>query len=69
MSDSEIGQRLQWLREHRHPVLSRRVTSELMGLATNSLARYERGEVRPSAEALVKIADYYDVTVDWILGR
>lgn len=62
-------ERLQRLRESRRPVLSRRVTSELMGLSTNALQKYERGERVPSAEALVMIADYYDVSVDFLLGR
>jgi transcriptional regulator with XRE-family HTH domain len=32
------------------------------------LRRYERGEAEPSASALIKIADYYNVSVDYLLG-
>ncbi len=31
--------------------------------------RYENGSAEPSLEKLVKIADYFDVSVDYLLGR
>ena len=65
----KLAVRLQNLRETKRPVRSRRVTSELMGLHHDALRRYERGEGIPTADALLKIADYYEVTVDYILGR
>lgn len=65
----QFAVRLQRLRETKRPVRSRRVTSELMGLATNSLQKYERGEAIPTADSLLKIADYYKVSVDYLLGR
>ena len=45
------------------------LTSELMGLNRNALAKYERGEQIPRADTLRLIADYYDVSTDYILGR
>ena len=45
------------------------VTSELIGLNKSALAKYERGERLPGADALRKIADYYEVSTDYILGR
>lgn len=45
------------------------VTSELMGLGHDTLRKYERGEKTPTVAALVKIADYYSVSVDYLLGR
>ena len=35
----------------------------------NTISRYERGERQPSVEELVKIADYFDVSVDYRLER
>lgn len=35
----------------------------------NTISRYERGERQPSVEELVKIADYFDVSVDYLLER
>lgn len=59
-------QRLRKLRESQRPVRSMRVTSELMGLSTSALRRYERGEREPTLSALVHIADYYGVSIDFL---
>lgn len=68
--DEEFSKRLRRLRENKHPVRSMEVTGGLMGLSTpGMLRRYERGEAEPSASALVKIADYYNVSIDFLLGR
>ena len=31
--------------------------------------RYERGEMGPSVEALISIADYFEVSIDYLIGR
>lgn len=59
--------RLKWLREKRK--LKRRVVAELCGLSKNMIARYENGEVEPKANGLLILADFYGVSVDFILGR
>lgn len=64
-----LPERLRKLRESKRPVLSMTVTSQLMGLHPDMLRRYERGEADPLPEALCRIADYYDVSVDYLLGR
>ena len=33
------------------------------------LSRYESGERKPDYEILVKIADFFDVSTDYLLGR
>lgn len=62
-------ERLKQLREHTNPVRSMTVTSQFMGLGPNSLRRYEMGEREPKASVLIKMADYYHVSVDYLLGR
>ena len=59
--------RLRQLRERRG--LSRRTLSELGGPSRNMVTRYERGEAIPSAEAICQLADYFEVSVDDLLGR
>lgn len=59
--------RLQRLREHRG--VSRRVLSELCGLDEHAVRRFERGERKPKPEALIALADYFDVSVDYLLCR
>ena len=57
------------LRESKRPLRSMTVTSQLMGLHPDALRRYERGEAEPTMSALEKIADYYHVSVDYLMGR
>lgn len=45
------------------------VTSQLIGLDHDALRKYERGETTPTVAALVKIADFYNVSTDYLLGR
>lgn len=59
--------RLQRLREQRG--VSRRVLSELCGLNDKAVVRFERGERKPSPDALCAMADYFGVTVDYLLCR
>ena len=61
------AERLRRLRETRK--LKRRVVAELCGLSKNMVARYESGEMSPKAASLIVLADFYGVTVDYILGR
>lgn len=60
-------QRLQKLREKKR--ISRRVLSELCGLSSDAVRRYERGEAEPRIESLILIADFFEVTTDYLLGK
>lgn len=62
-----FAERLQWLREKRR--ISRSVLSELCGLNKNQIARYERGEQAPNLASLVALADFFAVSVDYLLCR
>lgn len=35
----------------------------------STVKHYEYGETRPSVEALIAIADYFDVSIDYLVGR
>lgn len=35
----------------------------------NTISRYETGEREPGIEELIKIADYFGVSVDYLIGR
>ena len=65
----EFPARLRKLRESMRPLRSMTVTSQLIGLPPDALRRYERGESEPSMSSLEKIADYYHVSVDYLMGR
>lgn len=38
-------------------------------VSQTTLARYENGELRPPVETLLRIADFFDVSIDALLGR
>lgn len=63
----EFRQRLQQLREKKR--ISRKVLSELCGLNSDAVRRYERGEIEPTLHSLVAIADFFEVSVDYLAGR
>lgn len=49
--------------------LSLRELASHLGIAYTSLGKYERNEQQPSFETLEKIADYFHVSIDYLLGR
>lgn len=60
-------ERLRRLREKEGK--SRIVLSQLCGLPDSAIRRYERGEIKPNTDSLIAIADYFNVSVDYLLGR
>lgn len=47
---------------------SQKEIAEEMGVPLMVLNRAIRGESTPAADALIKIAAFYGVTIDWLLG-
>ena len=35
----------------------------------NTISRYETGEREPGIDELIKLADYFNVSVDYLIGR
>ena len=62
-----VGQRLRSLRESLK--YSQVKTAELVGVKQSSINRYESGEAQPPFEILIKYADLFDVSMDYIFGR
>lgn len=63
----EFPVRLRRLRERNR--LKQYRLSELCGLSSDMVRKYETGKVRPSVEALEAVADYFEVSTDYMLGR
>lgn len=59
-----------FLKEQR--ILNKKTLKEVSN-ATNisyqNLSRWERGEVLPNIEFCVKLADYYNISLDELIGR
>lgn len=49
--------------------VTQRQMSDYLDMTQPSYIRYEKGTSEPNLENLVKIADYFDVSVDYLLGR
>jgi len=41
----------------------------LLGIAERNYRRYEAGDVDPTASNVTLLADYFDVSIDYLLGR
>lgn len=66
---NEFPERLRKLREEKKPIKSMAVVSELCGLPRGAVRKYERGEAKPNMSALIALADYYEVSLDYLTGR
>ena len=65
--ESEFPGQLRRLREGRR--MNRKAMGECCGLSKNIIGMYERGEKEPSLKTLIKIADFFEVSTDYLLGR
>ena len=57
------------LREEHPGKPSQREIAKAVGIGAGTYAMYETGERVPSLESVIALADYHNVTVDFILGR
>ncbi|PXV85133.1 helix-turn-helix protein [Lachnotalea glycerini] len=64
---NEFSKRLKKLREKRNLSLSELALS--LGLAKSLLWRYEAGKSEPGLSTLITLAEYFEVTLDWIAGN
>ena len=60
-------QRLKDLKEDSD--LTQKQVSEIIGVSVNHYGKYERGETDIPFEKAILLADYYDVSLDYIAGR
>ena len=40
-----------------------------LNMSQNTISRYETGEREPGIAELILIADYFDVSIDYLVGR
>lgn len=60
-------QRLKELRTQRG--LTQSQIGELLGVSCVTIARYEAGEREPSNAKLTTLANFFDVSIDYLMGR
>jgi len=61
-----FGQRLEMLREERN--LSQVAVSKMLNIANSTLSLYESDYRKPDYDMLIKLAKFYDVSTDYLLG-
>ncbi|MDD3350202.1 MAG: helix-turn-helix transcriptional regulator [Eubacteriales bacterium] len=62
-----LGKNLKKLREEHK--ISQTVVGEAVGRQKTIVSRWENGTRFPEAETLAELAEFYDVSVDYLLGR
>ncbi len=62
-----IYKRIRDLREDHD--LTQREMGEILSCSQRVYSNYERGDLDIPTQVLIKIADYYNVSVDYLLGR
>ena len=59
--------RLKELRENKG--ITQKQLSEETGMSFQSISFYEHGEREPGVKALISLADYFNVSIDYLVGR
>ncbi len=62
-----IGEALKYQREAAK--LTQRQLAKETGITQVNICRWERGEVMPSIDFCVKLADFYGISLDELIGR
>ncbi|AKG04192.1 transcriptional regulator [Salimicrobium jeotgali] len=62
-----LNKRLSLLRKEHN--LKQEELAKILGVARTTYGMYEQGKRNPDYETLQKIADYFNVTADYLLGR
>ena len=58
---------LQDLREDRD--ITRKDLATALNISVSTLGMYEQGRREPNIDMLIKMADYFDVSIDFLVGR
>lgn len=60
-------ERLRYLRKSAN--ISQQTLGDAMNVTKVSISGYETGNRKPDTDTLQKLADYFDVSIDYLLGR
>lgn len=63
----QVHDRIRALREKEG--INREMFAKKIGVTYAALSKYETGSRAPDYDTLIKIADYFNVTTDYLLGR
>lgn len=63
----KLYERIRNFREDRD--LTQKQVAEMLGMSQIGYSKYETGENDIPTQILIKLADYYNTTTDYLLGR
>ena len=49
--------------------ISQRTLAEAIGVSQQSVNKYENHNIEPDIETLIRIADFFDTSVDYLIGH
>jgi transcriptional regulator with XRE-family HTH domain len=49
--------------------LTQQAIADILGVARASISKYEAGISEPTIDTLIKVAKYFDVSIDYLLGN
>lgn len=58
---------LKKLREEAH--ISQKLLADAIGVSQQSINKYENHNIEPDIETLVRISDYFNTSIDYLVGR
>lgn len=62
-----LGERLRLLREERK--MAQKEIASLLGLTYSAIGKYETDSNKPSSDTIHQLADFFQVSTDYLLGR
>ena len=63
----KLAERLKELRKEKG--VRQEQVAVAVDISMSAYCNYEQGKREPTASVLIRMADYYDVSVDYLLGR
>ncbi len=67
MKKNKLAERLFLLRKDAN--LTQKELAEKLGLNSVTYLHYEKGQREPPLDLLIQISEFYDVTVDYLVGK
>lgn len=67
MENNIFGERLKVLRKENH--LNQEEIAKILGCTQRKISYMEQGVTEPDLQSLVKLADYFGVSIDFLCGR
>lgn len=62
-----FGRILKELRISRN--LTQKEVSKILNIDYSNISRWEKGQFEPDQNTLIRIADYFEVSLDYLMGR